>query len=268
VNILQYFTAYVNSWYQTQLIHSVGYWAVRFFLTVDPITHSTRSSGKIIAKVNRGSESYETFLDIFSFDVWQTMVGMITAVVVIGRYNLMLGVIAFVSLFTVALLSIVIKTSMINITAPRWIKVEDTLKASNVETLQEVFHIRSSFASEEQDQKNYTNHTNLAVTIATSWYSGISTDILIKIVYVFSTLFLTYKIFGLIETGVLKEAIGISLIVTYLSGSSDVLRIGKRIERALDRYTRIQDLFEFIRTFGKQSYPVLKGDILSRKGEF
>lgn len=68
-------------------MYSISYNANRYFLTVDPVNHSTRSSGKIIAKVVRGSESVEDFLDFIIYDILSALVRFITVIAVLFYYH-------------------------------------------------------------------------------------------------------------------------------------------------------------------------------------
>src|SRR5205085_1091051 len=62
--ISEYATFYNTSLLEIQCINSVQYNAFKFLLTVDPIFHTTKSTGKLFAKIERGARSYEDFLDL------------------------------------------------------------------------------------------------------------------------------------------------------------------------------------------------------------
>ena len=64
-----------NAIFQNQTMSSIDFNANQYFLTVDPIFHTMKSSGKIISKISRGSKSFEDVLDIVSFD----LLGIVTS---------------------------------------------------------------------------------------------------------------------------------------------------------------------------------------------
>jgi hypothetical protein len=66
--------------------------------------------------------------------------------------------------------------------------------------------------------------------------------------------------FNLVDSGEVSLVIGSSLILTYLRGSNSIIRAGRTTQRLYDSWSKIQDLYTFIRGFGKQSYPVLEKD--------
>jgi len=50
------------------------------------------------------------------------------------------------------------------------------------------------------------------------------------------------------------------LLLAYFNGSSQILRLGDLIRNIIQIISRQEDLFDFIRQFGVQTYPVLEGD--------
>jgi ABC-type multidrug transport system fused ATPase/permease subunit len=244
----------------SNMMESVMYNAVKFFLVVDPMFHSTRSSGQIIAKVNRGSESFENLLDGLTFDIVGAVVGILSVVVAMIVIDFRAGVLAGAFVLLIAALSFASQVMAIQVTAPKWIGADDKLKSTNVETLQQVAHIRSSFASNEQLQKVENLVKKLATTLATSWYSGLFSSTLVRAVFAISFVVVGSQIISSIQSGQLSAAVGIALLGTYLNGASQIVSIGRSIERLTDRISTIDDLFVFIRSFGKQTYPVLEDD--------
>ena len=65
--------------------------ATKFFLTVDPVKHSIRSTGTIISKVQRGKDSYADFLAIVTWEVLPMLISFITVIFVFLSVDLWLG---------------------------------------------------------------------------------------------------------------------------------------------------------------------------------
>jgi hypothetical protein len=88
---------------------------------------------------------------------------------------------------------------------------------------------------------------------------GIGTTIT-RSLYIISTLSIAIVIFYQVSGGSLDQYLGITLIITYINGSSQILRLGRTINDFVEKVTGVIDTFEFIRNFGVQSYPVLESD--------
>lgn len=81
-----------------------------------------------------------------------------------------------------------------------------------------------------------------------------------RVSYAISTLLIGLIIFDLSSTGQINSGIGISLLLAYFNGAGPILRVGDTIRTIVEKTSRQIDLFQFIRQFGVQSYPVLAGD--------
>jgi ABC-type multidrug transport system fused ATPase/permease subunit len=90
-------------------MYSIHYNAHQYFLTVDPIAHSTRSSGKIIAKISRVVDAYEDFMDILLINILQVVIGTVAIVVALVGIDLWLGLLAGFSLIAIGVVSILWK---------------------------------------------------------------------------------------------------------------------------------------------------------------
>lgn len=239
-------------------MYSIHYNAHNFFLNVDPIAHSTRSSGKIIAKISRVVDAYEDYMDILLINIMQVVIGTAAIVVALVGIDLWLGLLAGFSLLMIGVVSILWKFLISASLEKHWIKSEDGLKAASIENLQQVSLIRASFASPEQDKKLIRRNLDMIKTSATVWQTHETMDKLgTQVSYVLSVGIFSYVVISLINANNLDPVLGLSLIATYIAGSSNITFIGGRVRRLLEAHTRIQDFFKFIREFGQQSYPVL-----------
>ena len=50
---------------------------------------------------------------------------------------------------------------------------------------------------------------------------------------------------------------GTTLLLTYINGTYEIIQIGRRLRKLIKSITRVNDLYVFIRHFGKQTFPVL-----------
>lgn len=244
--------------YSAQCMYSVSYNAHRFFLSVDPVYHTTRSSGKIISKITRASESFENFLDLITFDILKACIQFITITIVLFNYHSSLGIIATTSFFLLVLVSIGNKLLVSKSFEKYRIKDDDAMKAANLENLQSIQLIRSSFASIEQNKKLRLKHHRIMSTLTNLWMGHVLIDVSTRAMHVATIGALGVGIFHLMQQGDIALTTAIALMLTYINGSEDAAWIGKRLQALVEHMTKIQDLYSFVNKFGKQTYPVLE----------
>ena len=234
-----------------------------FFLTTDPIHHSTKSSGKILAKVNRGSDSYENVLDILTFDMLSVAINALTVIVSLFAFGWQFGLATLIFVGLTATFNVVTQIIRTQTFEPKVIEKDDKVKAVSVETLQQTPFIRSIFATPEQDQKIRKVIFELMTQAANAWKSGMYVEVLTRIFYLLSILVLAFLVLESVQTGSLTPAIAISLILTYINSTKNVVHLGNQVKRLTKSLNNIQDLFDFIRNFGGQTFPVLEGEVKS-----
>lgn len=257
--VIQYFYGY-NSVLQLQSVYSVYTSGLKFFLTVDPLFHSTRSSGTIISKLDRGSEAYENFLDIVTFEFLPTIIAIITVTITLFSFDWKFGLTGLVFILLVSIFNVY--GSLFNNRAfvPEKLEREDLLKAKSIENLQQTNFIRSIFGTQSQLNKFKQVAINYISYEGTNWQAGGAIFSLSLSLYYLSILILSSLVFGSISSGQTSPIIGTSLVATYLLGTGTVLYFGDRIRRLNQALSYIKDLFEFIQGYGKQTYPVLDVD--------
>jgi len=242
-----------------QIENSINYTAYRFFLTVDPIYHTTKSSGQIISKIERDSSSYGSLIDSFLENIY-IIVSFLTVIITLFSFDFKLGLIASIAFILLAivnsLVSILNAKSLIN----KATKAKDAKASVTNENLAQNAIIRSSFATTEQDKK--TRKLTLEVikvrTVA-KFGAGIAVTIN-RFLFLLATILLSITILNLINSNQLTTVTGVALIITFLNTSSSVLSIGSVVKSLTEQYFEINDLFNFIRNFGKQTFPVLENE--------
>jgi ABC-type multidrug transport system fused ATPase/permease subunit len=260
IEILNRILLRIRAIYIMQAENSINYAAYNFFLTVDPIFHTTKSSGKIISKIERASRSFGDMINMFLGDAVYIVISFLTIIATLTSFNLKLGLISAVTFVVLALingfLSFLNSTSLIK----RTIKAQDKKTAISVENLQQNALIRSSFATTEQDRNTKKLILKLMVERSISWFgSGIAITIN-RILFLIATLVLSFTILDLINQNQMPAVTGVALLVTFLNASGSVLRVGSIIRGMTEKYSEIIDLYDFIKGFGKQSFPVLEDD--------
>jgi len=241
-----------------EIMQSVYYSAVKFFLTVDPIFHTTKSSGQIIAKVNRGSEAYEDLFDIFLFDILKIVVALVTIITAIFYINFQAGFVVLISITIIGIFSIVAKYYSSKILTPAEIRADDRKKAIGLESLSQNNYIRAAFATPEQDIKVAQKSIKMVSVNRAVWMSNIGVDVITRFFYICSFFILAVFVMGQVEQGSLEVNLAIGVFLSYFQGAGGLWTIGRSVQKFTDRMERIQDLFKFINEFGKQTFPVLE----------
>ena len=84
-----------------------------FFLTVDPIYHSKRSSGAILSKIARATRGYEEILDRIVLDILPITITSIVAIINIMNFDFWIGLIILLSLSVIITINILGLTKII-----------------------------------------------------------------------------------------------------------------------------------------------------------
>ncbi len=255
--IIEYISVYNSALLEIQCINSVQYNAFRFFLTVDPIYHTMKTSGKLFAKIERCARSYEDFLDIILWDILPVVVSVIAVVIAFCNTHMELGLVALVLLLIIAFINITLNLFTSATFERRLIDADDAVKAMSVESLTQVQLIRSSFASNEIDALARERNKEMMYKEGTAWLAFATSISISRLAYLLSVFILGYLILTYIKNGSVTILGGTTLLVTYLNATFEIIMIGRRIRKLLKAVTRIKDLYSFIQNFGKQTFAVL-----------
>jgi ABC-type multidrug transport system fused ATPase/permease subunit len=253
--LIRYFTILI-----LQSSNSIEFSAYKYFLTVDPIYHSTKSSGQIISKIQKTGSDLEQLISLFVESFLNTVIGYITVIVALSSFDYRLGIICTVSFVLVTLASGGLNYINAIIFRKRMIQADDKATSESVETLQQNALVRASFASNEQVYKlgKSIKHAMDMTSVARQTF-GVTRTIT-RITFAVSCLLIGLVILNLIQNGEMNAGIGLSLLLAYFNGSGPVLGVGNMIRNIITYTSRQEDLFDFIRQFGVQTYPVLEGN--------
>lgn len=256
-----YFVNHQNSIFQLNIRESVALAANKFFLTVDPLFHSTRESGKIISKINRGSSAFEGFLDVITFRLLPFLSGILVLTVLLIRSDLWLGLGAVLAIVLMTIYNILAQIFNNKAFVPERVKAGDDLKQSEVETLAQTQFVRSIFASVFQLDLISKKNKRFMVVEGTQWSASGLSFIFLPIFYNTSVLLISLRLLDLIDSGRVSLVEALGLISTYLVATNLVFDAGRMAREMSRSVQEIKDLFDFIREFGKQTYPVLDSSV-------
>lgn len=258
--LYRYFREYIYGLSSASILASVNNSANQFFLAVDPNYHATRSSGQIISKVTRGVSSYESALDFIIYSLLYSLSGLASVIWALGYRSINLGIIAGLCLVSIIASSVIINIMVISRISKYRIDEEDKLKALTVENLQEVLLIRSTFATDIQVGKVENQSKSVVKHQINSWMISTLFFQITSIIHISSLAIIGYFVFDLLKIGSIDTVTAVALLATYSGGATGLIYIGHQVGRFVQQIKNIQDLFEFIRGFGKQTYPVLLTD--------
>lgn len=243
---------------KVRAVYSVQYHAHKFLLQVDPVYHTNRVSGVLLSKIDRASKSYEEFLQTFFYDFVELPISIITVLISLAFYS------CFLSLFVAGLFGIILwlSTQVFNPMAAgeerRFIKSDDSLKGLFVEHLVQINLIRTAFASNTVNAHMENKSLNTATREAGVDFLFNTSFNAVKFIYLISLCLVSAFVFFWIKAGTINPAVGIALVMGYLRGTYDIIKIEKPMRIVFRSMTRIQDLFNFMVSYGKQTYPVLQ----------
>lgn len=258
LSIFQVWVSYLFDLATIKSILSVELSAHKYFLTVDPIFHSTRSSGQIINKINKACGAYDPIFEIFTFSILNAVFGLITVVTAISFVDIKLGIITGVCLTIMVVFSSWTEVVRNDVFEIRNIPIDDRLKSTLVENLAQNSMIRSSFATDLQLNKTIFDNTAVFKSTLASWNASSLNNILRRVIFWFFTSYLCFELFNMIKIGKMDAVVGAGLLVTYFAAYNSMAHIGGQIKNFLQSKTRITDLWKFINQFGVQTFPVLE----------
>ncbi len=243
---------------KVRAVYSVQYHAHKFLLQVDPVYHSNRVSGVLLSKIDRGSKSYEEFLQTFFYDLIELPISVITVLISLSFFSIYLSLFVLALFCLILFLSIGIFNPLATTEEQRFIKADDALKGLFVEHLVQINLIRTSFASNEVNARMEGKSIKAAMREGAVDFLFNTSFNVVKCVYLLSLISVAVCVFFWIKTGAMAPTLGIALVMGYLRGTYDIIKIEKPLRIVFRSMTRIHDLYNFIVSYGKQSYPVLR----------
>jgi hypothetical protein len=231
-----------------------------FFLTVDPIYHSTKSSGAIQSKIQAAGREFTLMVGLLVYDLTGTVTSYLSVVVALSAFSAYLGVLSVGFFIIITAVSLFVNGFAAKIFSKAMIQNRDKWAAIANESLHQNGLIRSTFATIEQYQKlNDKSSKALESRTLSIWVHGLFTTIT-RLIYVLSIIIIGLLILNMINIGKVDSIIGVAMLLAYINGSKDILRFGRHVTAFIEGVENMNDLWKYINNFGKQTFPVLKTD--------
>jgi ABC-type multidrug transport system fused ATPase/permease subunit len=239
--------------------------AYRFFLTTDPIHHSTKSSGKIISLIETGcSDIYQAVNIAVSF-ILPDAVAYLTIAIVLFQYDLTLGLFSLgffcLTVFINYSYSIYHRHNLHPLISEQ---IENS-RAIATENLSQNAVIRASFATMEQIQYSNYNFAKEVDLKSTLWFSSQLKNTFLRSLFIFAAFVVISRIFGLLDTQAIPLESAIAIIGVYLTSSYRSLGIGDNIAMLNEKISSVDRMYKFIREFGQPSYAVIDKRVITKE---
>jgi ABC-type multidrug transport system fused ATPase/permease subunit len=224
--------------------------AVTQIIRIDPIFHSTKSSGQIISKINRASDSTTNWLNNLIFYPVKILVGY--TALCIGAFSVDIRLFWFLIILipVICIVNILLTNYNNNRIMQISLDYQDQSSQTMVESLTQFNIIRSTYSTDlisskfTQELDNYTYHDSLRWRI---WQ--------IVIVFVDLINFVVIGVFFylIIPTLDFSNPLLAGVLINLFLFLMDLWRIGINIKDYQDARLKIKDLFTFVNSFGSQN---------------
>jgi ABC-type multidrug transport system fused ATPase/permease subunit len=225
-----------------------------FLLTTDPVNYSTKSTGEILAKIERTISAVRTFLGSIFPTILRLLTSILVAVGIIWQIDWKLGVVVGLFFATLCWANVKFAFFTNDIFTPITNKYNEEEKQYMVENITQNNYIRSTFATQEQIQGTNASIINFTIDNATkhrSWQWGMSALEIVLILGIFVILgfsFANYQSQTYLLVGV---------FTAMYNFYAKFYEIGEFAENFFKSIHNQQEFWQFMRSFGKQTFPVL-----------
>lgn len=249
-----------NTQFQLSCIHSIYQSAHKLLLTIDPKYHVHRSTGAVLAKIERAARGYEDFADKVTFDILPLFMGLITVVIALSYYSYTIALV--MTGFILLLLGVNYYVATTH--CQRWedahIEKDDAFKTIAMENSTQIQLIRSTFATPYRYKNLVDSIYQNSMTERALWISYINLFMGLGLVYLSSLWALALLLLYQINAGVLSSATALGLFLVYVQSSKEIIKFNRMLRKLNHSKAAIKNLFDYIPFIGKQTFPVL-GDI-------
>lgn len=257
INIAEALGYRLNAKFELQIIHSIHQNAHKHLLVVDPRYHTHRSSGAILGKIERAARGYEDLLDQIILEFTPMAVGIITTIIALSFYSLWLALVVSVLFFVIITCGYYYATKISVPWQKRFIASDDAFRATAVENLAQVHLVRATFASNHINHKLSTNIKDNMKYESQLWLSYTFSNFILRTLYLGALFLVIMVLFWQVKNGHTTVVAASALAIAYLRNTQLLLKVIAPFRRYIRGLLAVRDLFAFIPTYGKQSYPVL-----------
>jgi hypothetical protein len=253
--MLELWRSRLNTSYQFGVVHSLKQSAQRLILETDPVVHSTKSSGKIIAKVASGTDTYHNIMYIMVFQVCGWLIQLITVSTTLLYYNVALGLASMVGLTIICGVSGLLHKSVYSESKDVINTTREKSITTMVQNIAQVQLIRSTFQTKFRQQLLKADTLSQAMAVFSRWIAMNTTILVTLVLYALNLMLVFFWLLHMVQTNALDQTIGVALLTNYIINSAVATQFGRMVRGLSHSITKASDLFDALRNFGTTTYP-------------
>jgi ABC-type multidrug transport system fused ATPase/permease subunit len=227
-------------------------------LNIDPVTHTTKSSGTIISKLQRGVSSISTILFNLFIELPTRFIYIGVSIYYMFKLSFSLGLI--VTLITLG--SIIFNAWYLNYAylpiKKLSIVTEDKYMDNIIENITQAQLIRATFATPERSEMVIKNQKLKNIDEMARNHSYSLNYQITKTILTISILIIAYQIYNLTVKGEVEVGLAIAIITSYTIAAFQIINLGSNVSKLLSSVTDLSDFLSYQSKLGNQTYPVTK----------
>lgn len=240
----------------SQTMESFRCSAYKSLLAIDPRFHARHSVAVSTGKIRRTTESYFKLVRKLIDDLVPLVITITTAIISLITYNILFGVVSgtlFILMGTGFCFIIIRATRSIERQMNR---DDDHANHLGGETLTRLQFIRACFASDQMRDHLNEGYLRIMRSATTFYMTHRLMRGFFSATYLIVIGGITAFLIHLVIIGSVPKVIALSLLVVILRSTAPLLKLDKYITDIVSAHRKITDFYEYIRRFGKQTYPV------------
>ncbi len=231
--------------------------AYKYFLSTDPVNHSTKSTGQIVSKLNAIGRPFLNLIRDFFKGIFEPTISYLAVSIALFNLDITIGLFSLGFFLFIVSLSCYLKLFNVSVFYPELIKKRDKWQKVNIENLRDINHIRTTFATSER-YKLQIKALKKGIAMY-STYDSINDlkKMILRFIETGFFVLILYLVVNLIQNGKINPVIATSMILSFYNVINNLETINNSLSSVIDMNADVEDSFKFINNFGKQSYPVL-----------
>lgn len=255
--------AFMNIFIRTA--ESFRYSAYQHILTVDPLYHAQHSSGISLGKIRRTMEAYKDITKIMLDDFIPLIISLTTMVILFCYSDVALAFMTSTGLLLLTIIFCIVATYITQPLEQQANQDDDRANHIGTESITQARFIRATFASNQTLERLRTSHKKVSSSLLNFFNTYRFMRGVFISMYMICIGLLTGYLIYLMHQKLIIASTALALVVTILNSTYPLLKMDKKLRETLSAYRKIKDFYQFMRSFGKQSYPVYSAQLPDKK---
>jgi ABC-type multidrug transport system fused ATPase/permease subunit len=234
----------------------------KLLIQIDPVYFTTKSSGEIVAKIERTINALHTYMSTIFETIIPFVISIGVSIWLVAQSDWKLSILVFILFIILCYANIALIVFNNNIFLPKINHEEEVEKQYLLENIQQNHYIRSTFATPEQLHNTLEITYKVAIDTATKWRTWQYLIIILEML-------LIATILVIVGSQVLNKNVEPYIIVGMLTSLYSIYTKYHEIGLVADEFTKSihnqQEFWQFMRSFGKQTFPVIETQIQSNE---